>query len=189
MNKPVVLYDACVLYPAPLRDTLVSLAVTKTFRARWTEAIHEEWIGNLLGNRPDLTREQLDRTRRLMNKAVPDSVVTGYEALIETLTLPDPDDRHVLAAAIHAKARVLLTFNAKDFPDTGMSLYGIALRTPDAFITSLVDRHPLKVVAALAKQRGRLVNPPQTVPEFLETLERQALPQAVGRLRHYAASL
>lgn len=61
-------YNACVLYPAPLRDLLMRLALTDRFRARWTEDIHEEWIRNVLVNRPDLTREQLDRTRTLMKK-------------------------------------------------------------------------------------------------------------------------
>ena len=99
-----VVYDACVLYPAPLRDFLVRLAVTGAFRARWTEAIHDEWVRNLLANRADLSREKLERTVALMNQAVPDCLVEGYELLIGGLDLPDPDDNHVLAAAIRCDA-------------------------------------------------------------------------------------
>jgi PIN domain len=94
------LYDACVLYPAPLRDLLIRLADTGLFRARWTNAIHEEWILNVLENRADLSRERLERTRDLMNEHILDSLVNDYEELIPMLLLPDENDRHVLAAAI-----------------------------------------------------------------------------------------
>jgi len=95
-----VVYDACVLYPAPLRDLLMHLALTDLYRARWSDAIHDEWIRNVLAKRDDLTLQQLERTRQLMNSHVRDSLVTGFEYLIPSIALPDPDDRHVVAAAI-----------------------------------------------------------------------------------------
>lgn len=58
----VVVYDACVLYPAPLRHFLIRLASTELFAARWTRQIHEEWIRNLLAERTDLLEEQLQQT-------------------------------------------------------------------------------------------------------------------------------
>ena len=119
------LYDACVLYPAPLRDLLMHLALTDLFRAKWTDAIHEEWMRAVLETRPDLTREKLERTRNLMNAHVRDCLVTGYEGLIPGLPLPDPDDRHVLAAAIRGRADVIVTFNLKDFPATTLAPLGI----------------------------------------------------------------
>lgn len=103
----VVVYDACVLYPAPLRDFLLRLAVSGLFAARWTERIHREWMDALLRERPDLG-DRLDRTRQLMDEAVPDSLVTGYEPLESGFSLPDPDDAHVLAAAIRAGAQGLV---------------------------------------------------------------------------------
>ncbi|MHC1478651.1 hypothetical protein ACYJW8_00235 [Frateuria aurantia] len=85
-------FDACVLYPANVRDLLVRLACTGSFRARWSDDIHDEWIRNLLENRPDLTRERLERTRQLMNDAVEDCLVTDYIPLINSIDgLPDPD--------------------------------------------------------------------------------------------------
>jgi predicted nucleic acid-binding protein len=111
------IYDANVLYPAPLRDFLMHLALTGVYRARWSVQIHDEWKRNLLLNRPELTREQLDRTSSLMDAAVPDGVVTDYEQLIEGLDLPDVDDRHVLAVAIKCNASVIVTFNLKDIWD------------------------------------------------------------------------
>lgn len=95
MTNFTAVYDACVLYPAPLRDLLMRLAVTDLFRAKWTEAIHDEWTRSVLRDRPDLSADQLQRTRTLMNDNVRDCLVTGYEELIPALHLPDPDDRHV----------------------------------------------------------------------------------------------
>jgi hypothetical protein len=110
------LYDACVLYPAPLRDLLMQLALTDLFRARWTDQIHDEWIRNVLKNRPDLTLEQLTHTKNLMNSHVRDCLVRGYERIIPSLNLPDLGDRHVLAAAIIGEAedfyiQTLVTLN------------------------------------------------------------------------------
>ena len=92
----VVLLDANVLFPFTLRDFLVTLATTELYQAKWTDQIHDEWTRNLLKDRPDLV-DSLPKTRALMNKAVPDCLVTGYEDLIESLELPDPNDRHVVA--------------------------------------------------------------------------------------------
>jgi PIN domain len=119
MEPVLAVYDACALYPAPLRDLLLHLACVGLVRPRWTDAIHDEWIRNLLANRPDLARSQLDRTRALMERAVPDALVRGYEPRIPSLTLPDADDRHVLVAAIEAGAGVIVTFNLADFPPPG----------------------------------------------------------------------
>ncbi len=99
----IVLYDACVLYPAPLRDLLVRIAKTGIVRARWTDAILDECFRSILEQRPDLKPKALERTRELMKQAVPDCLVTGFETLVEGLSLPDRDDRHVLAAAIRCR--------------------------------------------------------------------------------------
>ena len=110
-----VVYDACVLYPAPLRDLLMRLALTDRFRARWSDAIHDEWIRNLRKQRPELDPAALEKTRTLMNSSVRDSLVEGFEHLIPAIELPDPDDRHVVSAAIHSGAETIVTFNLKDF--------------------------------------------------------------------------
>ena len=89
----VAVFDACVLYKAPVRDLLMHLSLTGLFRARWTNRIHDEWIGALLQKRPDLDPGQLQRTRELMDEAVADCLVDGYEGIEATVELPDPDDR------------------------------------------------------------------------------------------------
>jgi predicted nucleic acid-binding protein len=134
----VVIYDACVLYPNVLRDVLIRVAMAGTVRARWTEAILDETFRNLRANRPDLDPDKLSRTRELMCEAVPDCLVTGYETLIEGLVLPDPDDRHVLAAAVRAGAQLIVTSNLKDFPDDALAAYGVEAKGPDDF---LVDQY------------------------------------------------
>jgi hypothetical protein len=179
------LYDACVLFPAPLRDLLMHLALTDLFRARWTDAIHDEWIRNLLTSRPDLSREQLERTRRLMNAHVRDCLVTGYEELIPALTLPDPDDRYVLAAAIRAHADVIVTYNLMDFPAASLILYGIEAQHPDDFVSRLVERAPQTACAAVRRQRANLRNPSRSAEQLLATLECQSLTQMVTLLRCY----
>lgn len=160
------MYDACVLYPAPLRDLLMHLALTDLFRAKWTDAIHDEWIRNVLKDRPDLKPEQLDRTRTLMNAHVRDCLVTSYEDLIPALTLPDPDDRHVLAAAIRSAADVIVTANLSDFPNAVLATYGIDAQHPDEFIMRLLDLAPNVVFAATKRQRESLKNPRLSVDEF-----------------------
>jgi len=189
MASFTVVYDACVFYPAPLRDFLMRLAMTELFRARWTETIHDEWMASLLANRSDLNRAQLEHTRDLMNKAVPDCLVTGYSDLIPGLTLPDPDDRHVLAAAIRAGAGVIVTFNLKDFPPAALEIYGIEAQHPDEFVTDLLDLDPGKVCAAARAQRLGLKNPPKKIAEYLEGLERQQLPETRARLQRYVQLL
>ena len=118
-------YDACVLYSASLRDFLLSLVAPELVFPFWSEEIREEWIRSLLRNRPDLKRENLERTRREMDAHFPRSLVRGYESIIPMLTLPDPDDRHVLAAAIKAGAKYIVTFNLKHYPKTTLQAYGM----------------------------------------------------------------
>ncbi|WP_367374755.1 PIN domain-containing protein [Pseudomonas lini] len=182
-------YDACVLYPAPLRDFLMWLALSGRFRARWSLEIHNEWKRNLLKNRPDLTTEQLDRTSDLMDQAIPDACVSGYEKLIEGLTLPDIDDRHVLAAAIRCNASVIVTFNQKDFPDEALGSFGIEAQHPDEFVDNLFDLDPAAVVAAAQRQRKQLKMPPMDVGTYLDLLFRQGLIQSSKALTHYRAIL
>lgn len=190
MDHPVTaVYDANVLYPAPLRDLLIRLAQAGLVRARWTETIHDEWIRNVLANNPHVMSERLGRTRSLMNEAVRDCLVTGYEDLIDSLTLPDADDRHVLAAAIRGGAEIIVTFNLADFPRDTLTGFDIVAQHPDDFLVCLLDLAPGTVCVAVKAQRESLRNPPKTVEELLATLEAQGLTHAVARLREFAALL
>ena len=183
MAKFTALYDARVLYPAPLRDLLVRLGGTGLFRARWTNKIHEEWIRNVLANRSDLSRARLERTRDLMNEHIFDSLITDYEDLIPSLELPDVSDRHVLAAAIRGNADVIVTFNLKDFPASVLSQHNIEALQPDVFIEHLLVLNQNLVCATIRQQRLDSKNPPKPAEDVLKTLEEQGLKQSVAQLR------
>ncbi len=186
MEQPLIaIYDANILYPAPVRDLFIRLAQAGLIRARWTEAIHEEWMRNVLEDNSHLSAERLARTRTLMNEAVRDCLVTGYEERIESLSLPDPDDRHVLAAAIQAGADVIVTCNLRDFPAEVLARFSIDAQHPDDFLVYLLDEAPGVVCAAVKRQRESLRNPPRTAEELLATLENHGLIQAVARLRRF----
>jgi len=185
MKELIALYDANVLYPAPLRDLLVYMALADLYQAKWTETIHDEWIRNVLKNRPDLTRAQLERTKGLMDKNVLDSLVYGYEHLIPSLKLPDPNDRHVLAAAIHSKASIIVTYNLKDFPGKVLDKYDIEAQHPDNFLVHIIDTSPETACAAIKKLRTNLKKPPASKEEYFLVLKQQRLAKTVKKLSYF----
>lgn len=165
------------------------LTLAGTCQARWSERIHDEWIQNVLANRPDLRAEQLARTRHLMNAHTLDAVVTEFEPLIPTLTLPDPDDRHVLAAAIKGRAEVIVTYNLRDFPAETLTPYGLEALHPDAFITQLLDLDASTVCLAVNRQRASLHNPSKTVQQMFDLYTNQRLVDTVARLHAFVTLL
>ena len=179
-----VVFDACVLYPAPLRDFLLRLSMTGLFSAKWTDQIHDEWIRNLVKNRPEL-EDKLPRTRELMDRAVPDALVKGYEPLIDSLDLPDKDDRHVLAAAIRSSAQAIITFNLNDFPNEALEQYGMEALHPDAFVEHQLDLHQGAVISVVKQHREALKKPTKTATEYVETLAAQGLVVSADRFREF----
>ncbi len=177
------IYDACVLYPAPLRDFLVQLAISGPFDARWTNAIHDEWIRNLLKERPDLDPKALIRTRQLMDIAIGGDLVERYELWMDELVLPDPNDRHVLAAAIHSSAHAIVTFNVADFPSKILTPYAVEALHPDDYIGCIIEVSPKVVCMAEKICRLRLKKPPFTVEEYIKCLAKQQLTATAAFLR------
>ncbi|KQN53831.1 MULTISPECIES: PIN domain-containing protein [unclassified Erwinia] len=181
---PVVL-DACVLYPARLRDLLMHLGIVGLYQPKWSSRIHDEWCRNLLANRVDIKPDALRHTVQLMNTALPDANISGFESLIERLSLPDSDDRHVLATAIRAKAEVIVTLNQRDFPSEILASYHMEALHPDEFISDLFDLNHALALKAVRRQRQSLRHPPLAVKEFLEMLFKQGLPLTVRALEKY----
>ncbi|HAK6119405.1 TPA: PIN domain-containing protein [Salmonella enterica] len=181
---PVVL-DACVLYPSFLRDLLIRLGLTGLYQPKWSATIEDEWQRNLLANRTDLTLEQIQRTAALMNTAVPDAMITGFEPLTESVDLPDVDDRHVVAAAVRSNAEIIVTFNLKDFPAPALNAFGIEALHPDEFVMDLFDLNRALVLSAVTTQRSNLRKPPMSVDNYLEALLRQGMAQTVKELSKY----
>jgi hypothetical protein len=187
-SPPVVLLDACVLYPAPLRDLLMWLGNNGLIAARWSSKILEEWVENLLENRPDLQRERLARTCSEMNRAIPDALVPDYESIIQDVSLPDVDDRHVLAAAIVAGAEVILTLNLKDFPKSALppAIQAIA---PDAFLSQLFDEFPESFLSTMQEHRRTLRKPSKTAEQYLATLAASGLSELVRKAGAFKDSI
>jgi hypothetical protein len=176
-------FDSNAFYGARLRSLLLFLARTGLFRARWSEDIHNEWIDSLLKNRPDLNVDALAKTRQSMDDAVLDCLVTGYKDLIPGLTLPDEKDRHVLAAAICARASVIVTFNEKDFPPDVLDRYGIHTRTPDDFVMDVIGIDEAICLAAIDDDITHYANPPQTIDDYIAALEKAGLPKTAAFLK------
>ena len=184
----VVVYDACVLHPAPLRDYLLRAALTGVVRARWSARILDECFHSILDSRPDLNSESLARTRRLMEVAIPDAIIADFESIEPSLDLPDPNDRHVLAAAIRAGAQTIVTFNLDDFPPRTLERFDVEARHPDDFVLGLIDLAPAAMIRVLDEQAAALRNPPRSREELMDTLRTAGLVQSVARFRELSGS-
>lgn len=179
----VVVYDANVLYGNTLRDLLIRIAQADIVQAKWTNQILDETLRKLAADRPDIPADKLSRLRDLMNAAVRNCLVEGYEPLMEGLKLPDPDDRHVLAAAIKAGARVIVTSNLKDFPAEELTTWNLEAQSPDDFILDQIELDDRIVWACVQQIVDSRVNPPETIEDVLYALERAGLVESVAALR------
>jgi len=181
--------DSCVLYSAPLRDFLLRLAFNGLVDPFWSEEIQNEWTRRLLLKRSDLKPDKLERTCREMDLYFPDGCIRGYESITPTLRLPDPKDRHVLAVAIYAKAKYIVTFNLKDFPQPDLVFHQVEAISPDDFVLRVIEYDAKAFIDAVARHRTVLMHPPKTTNEYLETLEKQGLAKTVAFLRTRRAEI
>jgi hypothetical protein len=184
------LLDACVLYSIAMTDALLSLATAGLFGAKWSARIEEEWISALEARRPDLQGRLLVR-RDSMREAVPDWEVAeaSWAPLAHSFTLPDLDDRHVLAAALAGHADCIVTANVRDFPAAIVGAYGIEVVHPDRFIVNQWDLEPLVAIAAFRRMRARRKRPETPVEDFAMALEQNGLPLTAQRIREAAELL
>jgi predicted nucleic acid-binding protein len=179
----VVVYDANALYGNAQRDLLIRIAQSGLVQAKWTDQILDEMLSNLGKKRPDIPAEKLGILRELMNRAVRDCLVTGYESLVESLHLPDPDDRHVLAAAIKCGAQVIVTTNLKDFPGAELQPWNVEAKSPDDFVLDQITIDARIVYSCVREIATSRRDPPGTVDDVLAELERAGLVQSVAALR------
>lgn len=180
---PLAVLDSCVLYPLPLRDTLLRVAESELYVPIWSTRILDEVIRNLVAD-GRATRQQALRMASAMNSAfdmaaAPDRAI----AMLESSMTNHPKDRHVLAAAVASDAELIVTFDLGHFPASACSPYAVETTHPDRFLTTLFDRHPDAVRGAVERQLRALVNPPlllddllarlgATVPEFAAAVAR-----------------
>lgn len=185
----IVLFDACVLFPFHLRNLLVHLAQTDMFRAKWTEQILDECFKSIQRQYPGLNPKNLQKTRTLMGEAIADALVDGYQELIPGLHLPDPGDRHVLAAGICCRAQTIVTSNLKDFPAEVCAPYGLQIQSPDVFVLQLIEKEPHLVWHILMGMTRDLKHPPLSLPDLFAHFERTGLTGTALALRKIERNL
>ncbi len=178
------------LYRAPIRDILLQLAKADRFEGKWTSKIHDEWMAALKRNRPDIDDSRIEGLRDKMDAETRDPYITGYESIIEGLyLLEDPNDRHVLAAAIAGQCPTIVTMNVRHFPAARLKPFGITARHPDIFLLSLFAADPEEFCGAVRTVRIRLKNPSYDVEAYLGNLAKAGLVDTVDELRKYAEPL
>jgi len=173
------------LFPNILRDTLLTLAERELFRPLWSDAILDEVRRNVLAKR-NVDPAAFDRTLALMNASFDDALVDDWQPIVIGLELPDPDDRHVLAAAIAGGAQAIVTFNLVDFPTKQFQPHHVDAVHPDSFLLDQLDLSPAVVLNALAKQAQRFRNPAMDLSGLLARLERCDVPEFTEEVRRIA---
>ncbi len=174
--------DANALFPRLQCDVLLSLADADLFSAKWSATIMAEWTEAVIRQYPG-TEAAVATKAQAMCEAIPDCLVTGYEPLIDGLSLPDPKDRHVLAAAIVGHADAIVTWNGKDFPAAALAPYGIEIQTPDEFVTNQIMLNKLRSIAALRTMRARWARPAMTGQDLIDLLSQRHMPLAAAHLQ------
>lgn len=187
MARFSALLDACVLVPVALADTLLRVAEQGLYRPLWSTRILDETVAAIEEVHPDLQAGAARRRTDLMDRAFQDASVSGWEGLLPVLSLPDPDDVHVLAAAIVGRADVIVTMNLKDFPQTLLEPYEIEVIGPDEFLLDQLDLAPDLVLEAVRRQAEDSRRPHVDLNALLEHLARCGVPQfaAAARARQW----
>lgn len=179
----VAIYDANVLFPNALRDLLIRVAQSGSVQAKWTNKILDETFAALRQHRPGVDDSKWEALRERMSHSIRDGLVVDYEPLIDVVTgLPDPNDRHVVAAAIKSKAQVIVTANVRDFPDAALARWDLEAKHPDAFIMDQINLDSRAVYSAVQQIADSWRRPPGTIGDVLSALARAGLIESAAAL-------
>lgn len=165
--------DTNVIYPLWTRDLLLWFAFYDLYTPKWSNNIFSEWIDVM--RRKGVSEEEAIRRANVMDKAFPDALVKNYEPLIDSLSLPDMDDRYVLAASIKTNADLIITNNLKDFPKEYLAGFGLKAKSPDDFFTDIIDINQELSVKAFRKLVLNKKNPPYDEYDVLEIFRKNGL--------------
>ena len=180
-NEYTVLLDACVLVPMPLCETLLRLAEEPAlYRPLWSDPILQE-VGTAL-ERMKNTPAQVNRRLKAMRETFPEALVSIPDHLADGLVcIPDPNDRHVLAAAIAGRANAILTLNRRDFPPECLAQYDIDRMCPDEFLVHQYHLNPESLLEKIDAQAAAIRETRETVmkrfrdllqaPKFADVVE------------------
>ncbi len=165
--------DTNVIYPLWIRDLLLWFAFYELYTPKWSKNIFDEWISVM--KRKGIEGKEIKKRTKKMNLAFPDALVLNYESLIDTLELPDKNDKHVLAAAIKTNADLIITNNLKDFPKDYLLGFGLKAKNPDDFLTDIIDLSHKLSVQAFKKLVLNKKNPPYNEYDVLDILRNNGL--------------
>lgn len=188
MAKLSIVLDACVLFPMYLRDTLLSTAEAGLYLPYWSQKILHEAMSNLV-RRGKLTQEKAINLEVAIKAAFPEAIIEVPVGLEQVMT-NDPKDRHVLAAAVIAKADVIITNNIADFKEKDLAPWNIKAQSPDEFLSDLFDEYPDSIVKLLQQKSANYKNPPKTFTQLLDFLGKKAdTPKFASNVLLYEYSL
>lgn len=182
--KVTAVLDACVLYGAYPRDLLLTFMEESLFIGHWNEQILDEYSRNLIKNRPELINK-VNRTIKLIKEFFPEALVEGFESLEQSLELPDPNDRHVLAAAIQSESQFIVTHNLKDFPNGYLAEFNVEAISLDWFLYSVINDQEEVAKIAFLKMVGRYKKEPKTPEAIIERLEKEPLSTTIELIRRW----
>lgn len=169
--------DACVLVPIAPCDTLLRFADAGAFRPLWSDGVEREAIRALCEIHPDIDPSRFHSRFRNMNEAFEDASVSGWEPLVDGLELPDPNDRHVLAAALRGRADVIVTENIKDFPAVLLEPFGIEAVRVDEFLMTQFHLNRGAAARIVGEQASAMGRPPVTIDQLLGRLAASGAPR------------
>ena len=185
-DQAIVLADTNILHSAGMRDILLQLAVADLLQPRWSPDIGHELMRTLRNRRPDIDPKTIENAWKDMNHYFPEAMITGYEHLVDDVDLPDPQDRHILAAAIHGNCNVIVTQNLKDFPAEATDPFGIEVCNADDFFMTIFISHPQEFLESIHAILLRLKSPSYSVAEYLEMRAREGLDNIAAELLRHA---
>lgn len=182
IGRYLALLDANVLHPAFLRGAMLWFAEERLYRPAWSADILTEWRRSAQRRHPDISDDKLDQMQAIMSEQFAGAEITGYDAIVGALDLPDVDDRHLLAAAIVGRCHGVITANLKHFPPDKVAPFKMEIVHLDDFIVNIIDLHPSRAVAACKRHRAAMTKSKPTQDEYLERYKAAGLIQAHGRL-------
>ncbi|MBY5465251.1 PIN domain-containing protein [Rhizobium leguminosarum] len=193
-NRFTALVDACTLADTLRRNLLLTLAEAEFFRLRWSEKILDETqaaVQKMLEGKGQVDApEHGKRARRNMEAAFEDALVSDYGAYLPSCAgLPDPNDAHVVAAALKTQAALIVTENLKDFPATVLRSLNLEAKSADAFLADTFALDPGKAVNAIQRMRARFKKPELTADQLLLEMEARGLIETVDVLKPYTNSI
>lgn len=183
IGRYTAVLDACVLHPVFVRGALLWFAAERLYRPLWSADILDEWQRSLVRKFPDAPAERFAAQRALIESEFEDAMVSGYGGIAPGLDLPDPDDRHVLAAAIIGRADAIITANLKDFPQAQTLPFNVEVIHPDDFLVNAIDLETGRALSALRRHREALSTSAPSPTEYLDRFERCGLIQTRQRLQ------